>query len=156
MVLPSHNHRQMQDRTTCLEIISAGTGLKISKKKTELMKINTTTNTPLTVGGEPIREVDSFIYLRSAVDQKGGHGERCHSQDWQGQSSFCHAQEHLVVQGDQDKNQTSHLQLQCEVSLALWMRNLEDDKDNATENPDILQHLSAAHLQHPIVRDDPK
>ena len=72
MVHLSHNHRQMQDRTTCLEIISAGTGLKISKKKTELMKINTTANTPLTVGGEPIREVDSFIYLGSAVDQQGG------------------------------------------------------------------------------------
>ena len=86
----------------------------------------------------------------------GGHGQRCHSQDWQGQSSFCHAQEHLVVQGDQDKNQTSHLQLQCEVSLALQMQNLEDDKDNVTENPDILQHLSAAHLQHPMARDDPK
>ena len=73
---------------------------------------------------------------------------------WQ-QSSFCHAQEHLVIQGDQDKNQTLHLQLQCEVSLALRMRNLEDDKGNATENPDILQHLSAAHLQHPTARDDP-
>ena len=77
----------------------------------------------------------------------GGRGQRCHSQDWQGQSSFCHVQEHLVVQGDQDKNQTSHLQLQCEVSLALRMRNLEDDKDNATENPDILQHLSNSKSQ---------
>ena len=46
---------------------------------------------------------------------------------WQ-QSSFCHAQEHLVIQGDQDKNQTSHLQLQCEVNLALQMRNLEETK----------------------------
>ena len=45
---------------------------------------------------------------------------------------------------------------QCEVSLALQMQNLEDDKDNATENPDILQHLSAAHLQHPMARVDPK
>ena len=64
MVLPSHNHRQMQDRTTCLEIISAGTGLKISKKKTELMKINTTANTPLTVGGEPIRDTERDVTAR--------------------------------------------------------------------------------------------
>ena len=49
----SHNHRQMQDKTTCLETISAGTGLKISKKKTELMKINTTANTPVTVQESP-------------------------------------------------------------------------------------------------------
>nr|KAG5700709.1 hypothetical protein BaRGS_029074 [Batillaria attramentaria] len=46
----------MQDKTTRLEATSAGTGLKINRKKTELMKINTTANTPVTVGGEPIRE----------------------------------------------------------------------------------------------------
>ena len=37
-----------------------------------LMKINTTAKTPVTIGGEPIREVNSFIYLGSAVDRQGG------------------------------------------------------------------------------------
>ena len=46
--------------------------LKVSKKKTELMKINPTANTPVTVSGEPIRKVDSFIYLGSAVDRQRG------------------------------------------------------------------------------------
>ena len=32
----------------------------------------TTANTPVTVGEEPIREVDSFIYVGSAVDRRGG------------------------------------------------------------------------------------
>ena len=40
--LLSHNHSQMQDKTTLLETTSAGTGLKINRKKTELMKMNTT------------------------------------------------------------------------------------------------------------------
>ena len=57
LALLSHNHSQMQDRTTLLETTSAGTGLKINRKKAELMKMNTTANTPVTVGGEPIREV---------------------------------------------------------------------------------------------------
>jgi hypothetical protein len=47
----------MQDKTTRLEATSLGTGLKISRKKTELMKINTA-NTSITVDGEPIREVE--------------------------------------------------------------------------------------------------
>nr|KAG5693183.1 hypothetical protein BaRGS_014073 [Batillaria attramentaria] len=67
-----HSHSQMQDKTTRLEATSAGTGLKINRKKTELMKINTTANTPVTVGGEPIREVESFVYLGSVVDGQGG------------------------------------------------------------------------------------
>ena len=70
-VLP-HNHSQMQDKTTLLETTSAGKGLKINRKKTELMKMNTTANAPVRVGGEPIKEVESFIYLGSVVDQQGG------------------------------------------------------------------------------------
>ena len=69
LALLSHNHSQMQDKTTRLETVSAGTGLKISRKKTELMKTNSTANTPVTVGGELIREVDSFFYL--AINRQG-------------------------------------------------------------------------------------
>ncbi|XP_068713224.1 uncharacterized protein [Montipora foliosa] len=38
----------------------------------ELIKINTTINTPVTVSGEPIKEVESFVYLGSVVDRQGG------------------------------------------------------------------------------------
>ena len=72
LALLSHNHSQMQDKTTLLETTSAGTGFKIYRKKTELMKMNTTANAPITVVGEPIREVESFVYLGSVVDQQGG------------------------------------------------------------------------------------
>ena len=68
----SHNHSQMQDKTTLLETTSAGIGLKINRKKTELTKMNTTVHAPVTIGGEPIREVESFVYLGSVVDQQGG------------------------------------------------------------------------------------
>ena len=51
LALLSHNHSQMQDKTTLLETTSAGTGLKINRKKTELMRMNTTANAPMTVGG---------------------------------------------------------------------------------------------------------
>jgi hypothetical protein len=63
LALLSHNHRQMQNKTTILETTSASTGLKINNKKTELMKINTTANVSVTVSGEPIRKVKTFIYL---------------------------------------------------------------------------------------------
>ena len=72
LALLSHRHSQMQDKTTLLETTSAGTGLKVNRKKTEMMKMNTTATAPITVGGEPIREVESFVYLGSVVDQQGG------------------------------------------------------------------------------------
>jgi hypothetical protein len=67
LALLSHNHRQMQDKTTILETTSASTRLKLNKKKTELMKINTTANVPVAVSGEPIKEVETFIYLQWVV-----------------------------------------------------------------------------------------
>ena len=36
------------------------------------MKMNTTVNTPVTVGGELISEVESFVILGSVVDKHGG------------------------------------------------------------------------------------
>ena len=44
LAILSHSHSQLQDKTTLLETISAGTGLKINRKMTELMKMNTTAN----------------------------------------------------------------------------------------------------------------
>ena len=44
LALLSHNHSQMQDKTALLETTSAGTGFKINRKKTELLKMNTTAN----------------------------------------------------------------------------------------------------------------
>ena len=34
--------------------------------------MDTTANAQITVGGEPIREVESFVYLGSVVDYQGG------------------------------------------------------------------------------------
>ena len=72
LALLSHNHTQMQEKTTHLESTSAGTGLKINRKKTELMRMNTTVSTPVTVGGDIIRETETFVYLGSVFDKQGG------------------------------------------------------------------------------------
>ena len=72
LALLSHNHSQMQDKTSLLETTYAGAGLKINRKNIELMKMDSTANAPVTVGGEPIREVESFVYLGSVTDQQGG------------------------------------------------------------------------------------
>ena len=72
LALLSHRRNQMQDKTTRLESTSKQTGLKINTRKTGLMRFNTTSNAAVTVGGEPIKEVESFVYLGSVIDQQGG------------------------------------------------------------------------------------
>ena len=142
LVLLSHNHSQMQDKTILLETTSAGTGLKINRKKTELMKMNTIANRPVTVGGEPIREVESFVYMGSVVDQQGGRERDVTARIGKARAAFYHAQAHLGIWRNQHENQIPHLQLQCEVSAALLMWDMGDNTDDATKHADILWHLS--------------
>ena len=101
---------------------STVTGLKIDKinrKKTKLMKMNTTASTPVTVGGEPIREAESFVYLGSVVDQQGGTDRNVTA--GKASAAFVMLKKHLGIWRNQHENETPHLQLQCEVSPALRM-----------------------------------
>ena len=75
LALLAHNQNQIQDKTCRLETFSAKTGLRINLRKTELIKINTTATTPITVGGEPIKVVESFVYLGSTITKQGGTDE---------------------------------------------------------------------------------
>jgi hypothetical protein len=94
--LPSHNNRQMQDKTSLLAT-SSETGPKINLKKTELMKINTTVQLTITVGGEPIKEVDSFIYLGSVVDRQGGTDHDIKSRIGQARVAFTQSLSRVIV-----------------------------------------------------------
>ena len=72
LALLSHNSSQMEDKATQLRGNSAKTGQKISMKKTKILRTNTTSNIPILLKEEPIEEVESFKYLGSIVDKKGG------------------------------------------------------------------------------------
>ena len=65
----------MQDKTCHLETFSAKIGLRINLRKTELIKINTTANSPITLGGKPIKEVECFVHLGSTITNQGGTDE---------------------------------------------------------------------------------
>ena len=98
----------MQDKTTLLETTSARTGLKINRKKTELMKMNTTANAPVTFGGEPIREMESFVYLGSVVDQQGDTDRDVTLRTFKARAAFDMLKNTWTSGGNQRENQTPH------------------------------------------------
>ena len=63
--LLSHSHRQMQDKTTELALISLQVGLKIHKRKTKILRTNATCKTPIMLEGETLEEVKDLRYLGS-------------------------------------------------------------------------------------------
>ena len=72
LALLSHSHRQMQDKTTELALISERVGLKNNKRKTKILRTNATCETPIMLVGETLDEVKDFRYLSSIVVTPGG------------------------------------------------------------------------------------
>ena len=72
LALLSHNHEQMQGKTTALQTTASKIGLKINTEKTKVMRINTSRTEPIRLGDNEIEDVTSFTYLGSIVDTTGG------------------------------------------------------------------------------------
>ena len=152
LALLLHNHSQMQDKTTCLETTSAETGLKINRKKTELMKMNTTVNAPVTGGGEPIMEVESFVYLGSVADQYGGTVQDATARIGKARAAFVMLKNIWASEGISMRTKLSIFN----SNVTSILRYMADSTDDASKDSDILQHLSEAHLQTPMAGEDPK
>ena len=62
----------MQSKTDELSRLSKSVGLRVHPGKTKVLKIGTSTTQPVNLENQPLEEVDSFTYLGSIVDKKGG------------------------------------------------------------------------------------
>ena len=63
IALVSHNHQQMQRKTTHMANTAAKIGLNVSKDKTKVMRINNTVDDGIVLDGDYLEEVESFTYL---------------------------------------------------------------------------------------------
>ena len=72
LALLSHTQQQMQEKTNYVAHYSACIGLSIHKGKSKVLKINTSSNTPITLEGTILEEVEGFTYLGSTIDMQGG------------------------------------------------------------------------------------
>ncbi|VDO64609.1 unnamed protein product [Schistosoma margrebowiei] len=72
LALLSRTHEQMQTKTDSVAAVSATVGLSIHKGKTKVLKLTAENNNPITLDGETLENVESFIYLGSIIDEQGG------------------------------------------------------------------------------------
>ena len=64
----------LEDLRTLTEAVvcEAGkVGLKVNTRKTEIMKVRTNDNSQVTIGNEPLQEVDKFVYLGCQISKDG-------------------------------------------------------------------------------------
>ncbi|KAH3890260.1 hypothetical protein DPMN_014334 [Dreissena polymorpha] len=62
----------MQEKTNMVADNLPRLGLTINRVKSMVFKTNASNNTPTTVKGEALEKMDSFDYLGSILDNKGG------------------------------------------------------------------------------------
>ena len=70
LALLSHNHHQIQAKTTLLVEASAQVGLNMHKGKTKIMRMNTNRGEPITLEETELEEVESFSW--AAFNKEGG------------------------------------------------------------------------------------
>ncbi|KAK3545686.1 hypothetical protein QTP70_010891 [Hemibagrus guttatus] len=69
--LLAHRHQDIQQKTERLSEIASTIGLKVNNKKTQVLRKNVTSNTPIAIDGTPLEDVQEFVYLGSKVTTDG-------------------------------------------------------------------------------------
>ena len=72
IALLSHTPYQMQRKTDGLSRISRSVGLSNHAGKSKVPESERASEDPITVQNTPLVEVESFTYLGSIIDKKGG------------------------------------------------------------------------------------
>ena len=86
--LLSHRHQDAQTKLNRLAIEAEKTGLKINTKKTEVMRINSSSTSPIQLQGVDINESEKFSYLGSVVSNTGGTNEDIKSRIGKARQAF--------------------------------------------------------------------
>ena len=73
IVLVSHTHQHMQEKTTCLGMFTQQVGLKISQK-TKVMMLNVASPLPVKVDREDLPTTKQFAYLGGTLRHDSGAG----------------------------------------------------------------------------------
>lgn len=72
IVLLAHKHSDIQHKLTSLHRHAKSVGLKININKTRIMRSGASTTTPVLLDGQPIVEVEEFVYLGGTITTNGG------------------------------------------------------------------------------------
>ena len=74
LALLSYTHSHIQEKTNRLHIYAKQVGLKINKRKTEVMTLDVQNPAPVKEEEDPLPYTDQFTYLCSTVRHDGGAG----------------------------------------------------------------------------------
>ncbi|VDO81152.1 unnamed protein product [Schistosoma margrebowiei] len=90
LALLSHTNQQIQIKTVGVATVSASVGLNIHKGKTKVLKFKAENSNPVTPGGKTLEDVESFTYLGSIIDERGGSDADVKARIGEARAAFLH------------------------------------------------------------------
>lgn len=114
-------------KSSLLSFFTQQVGLRMSPTKTEVMTLNITNPTPITVDGVNLPLTEEFMYFSIVVWQDGGAGTDIQSRLSKARNFAQITQQCLEVDSVQNPLQTTTLPELRAVSPPLWSRVLEND-----------------------------
>ena len=75
IALMSSCYTHMQTKTRQLNQFAARTGLRINKKKTQVLRINSKCKNRILIDDQELKELDKYNYLGTNVSKQGGGGD---------------------------------------------------------------------------------
>ncbi|VDP67264.1 unnamed protein product [Schistosoma mattheei] len=72
LALLSQTQQQIQEKTNSVAAASAALDLNVHKGKRRILRYNTACTNPITIDGEDLKDVKTFAYLGSIIDEQGG------------------------------------------------------------------------------------
>ena len=75
IALMSSCYTYMQTKTRQLNTFAASIGLRINKKKTQVLRINSKCKNRILIDDQELKEVDKYNYLGANISMQGGGGD---------------------------------------------------------------------------------
>ncbi|VDO92957.1 unnamed protein product [Schistosoma margrebowiei] len=150
LVFPSHTQQQTQENTTGIAAASAAVGLNIHKRKSKVLRYNTTCTNRITHGGEDLEDVKTFTYLGSIIDEHGRFDADVKVRIGKARPTYLQLRN---IWNSQQPTQSQNFQYKCQDSFTVCCRNLENYEGHHPEDTSVPQQLSTQNNPDPFARN---
>ncbi|VDP82740.1 unnamed protein product [Schistosoma mattheei] len=136
--LLSRTQQQMHEKTTSVTEDSAAIGLNIHIGKSKILRYNTTCNNPITLHGETFKDVKTFTYLGSIIDEHCGSDADMSAQI--GKARAVYLQLKNIWNSKQlfvNQHQGQDFQYKYQDSSSVWGRNVENYESHHPEDTSV-------------------
>ncbi|VDP28554.1 unnamed protein product [Schistosoma mattheei] len=138
LALLSQTQQQMQEKTTHLAAASAAVGLNAHKGKSNILRYNTAFTNPITIDGDDLKDVKTFTYLGSIIDEHCGSDADVKERVGKARAAYLQLKNTWnSKQLSASQHQGQDFQYKCQDSSTVWGGNLKNYESHHLEDTGV-------------------